>query len=301
MSIGRLSTSFALQQAQGWLQSNQSKLNKLQEKTSTGQNVNRPSDDPLALANLLNVNQGINHNEQYIKNIDVGLSELQSTDSAVGQVVEIINRASELATQGANVTTGADGMASISKELDLLTNQLVQLGNSSLNGVYLFAGVKTSVAPFVRTGDVVTYSGTLSTEAYQREIDIDNTTTTTLNTPGDRLLGTSTSGLMKVMIDLKNNLAAGDTINTRVRLDELKAQLESTLSIQSEVGANINRLTLTKDRTNNSQDSFAQLYASIQTVDLAKTITDLRFQEQVQQSSLSVLGRVLPQSLLDFI
>ena len=301
MSIGRLSTSFALQQAQGWLQSNQSKLNKLQEKTSTGQNVNRPSDDPLALANLLNVNQGINHNEQYIKNIDVGLSELQSTDSAVGQVVEIINRASELATQGANVTTGADGMASISKELDLLTNQLVQLGNSSLNGVYLFAGVKTSVAPFVRTGDVVTYSGTLSTEAYQREIDIDNTTTTTLNTPGDRLLGTSTSGLMKVMIDLKNNLAAGDTINTRVRLDELKAQLESTLSIQSEVGSNINRLTLTKDRTNNSQDSFAQLYASIQTVDLAKTITDLRFQEQVQQSSLSVLGRVLPQSLLDFI
>ena len=301
MSIGRLSTSFALQQAQGWLQSNHSKLNKLQEKTSTGQNVNRPSDDPLALANLLNVNQGINHNEQYIKNIDVGLSELQSTDSAVGQVVEIINRASELATQGANVTTGADGMASISKELDLLTNQLVQLGNSSLNGVYLFAGVKTSVAPFVRTGDVVTYSGTLSTEAYQREIDIDNTTTTTLNTPGDRLLGTSTSGLMKVMIDLKNNLAAGDTINTRVRLDELKTQLESTLSIQSEVGANINRLTLTKDRTNNSQDSFAQLYASIQTVDLAKTITDLRFQEQVQQSSLSVLGRVLPQSLLDFI
>ena len=77
--------------------------------------------------------------------------------------------------------------------------------------------------------------------------------------------------------------------------------MESTLSIQSEVGANINRLTLTKDRTNNSQDSFAQLYASIQTVDLAKTITDLRFQEQVQQSSLSVLGRVLPQSLLDFI
>jgi len=301
MNIGRLSTSFALQQAQGWLQSNQSKLNKLQEKTSTGQNVNRPSDDPLALANLLNVNQGINHNEQYIKNIDVGLTELQSTDSAVGQVVEIINRASELATQGANVTTGLDGMKSISKEVDLLTNQLVQLGNSSINGVYLFAGVKTSAAPFVRTGDVVTYSGTLSTEAYQREIDIDNTTAATLNTTGDRLFGNSTSGLMKVFIDLKNNLAAGDTVNTRARLDELKTQLESTLSIQSEVGANINRLTLTKDRTNNSQDSFAQLYAGIQNVDMAKTITDLRFQEQIQQTSLSVLGRVLPKSLMDFI
>ena len=301
MSIGRLSTSFALQQAQGWLQNNQGKLNKLQEKTSTGQNVNRPSDDPLALANLLNVNQGINQNEQYIKNIDVGLSELQSTDSAVSQVVDIINRASELATQGANVTTGADGMTSISKEVDLLTNQLVQLGNSSLNGVYLFGGVKTSVAPFVRTADVVTYSGTLSTEAFQRDIDIDNTTAATLNTPGDRLLGTSTSGLLKVMIDLKNNLAAGSTTNTRARLDELKTQLESTLNIQSEVGASINRLTLTKDRTNNSQDSFAQLYAGIQNVDMAKTITDLRFQEQVQQTSLSVLGRVLPKSLLDFI
>ena len=301
MNIGRLSTSFALQQAQGWLQSNQNKLNTLQEKTSTGQNVNRPSDDPLALANLLNVNRGISSNDQYLKNIDIGLSELQSTDSAVGQVVDIINRATELATQGANVTTGADGMTSISKEIDLLTNQLVQLGNSSVSGVHLFAGVKTNAAPFVRTGDVVTYSGSLSTEAYQRNIDIDNTTSVTLNTPGDRLFGTTTSGLIKVMIDLKNNLAAGSTTNTRARLDELKTQLESTLSIQSEVGANINRLTLTKDRTNSSQDSFAQLYAGIQNVDMAKTITDLRFQEQIQQTSLSVLGRVLPKSLMDFI
>jgi flagellar hook-associated protein 3 FlgL len=148
---------------------------------------------------------------------------------------------------------------------------------------------------------VVTYSGTPSTQAFQREIDIDGTTTATLNTPGDTVFGTSTSGLLNVFITLKNNLAAGNTTDTRTRLDELKTQLEYTLSIQSEVGASINRLTLTKDRTDNSQDSFAQLYAGIQNVDMAKTITDLRFQEQVQQTSLSVLGRVLPKSLMDFI
>lgn len=299
--VGRTATSFNLQQAQGWLQGNQTKLNKLQEKVSTGQNVNRPSDDPLALADLLNVNRSINHNDQFIKNIDVGLAELQSTDTATGQVVDIINRATELATQGSNVTTGLGGMQSISKEIDLLTNQLVQLGNSSLNGVYVFAGTKTNQPPFTRTADVVTYTGTPQTDAYQREIDIDNTTPVTINIAGDRLLGTTTSGLMKVMIDLKNNLAAGDTAATRARLDELKTQLESALSVQSEIGANVNRLESTKERTQNSQDNFSQLYASIQNVDMAKSITDLRFQEQVQQASLSVLGKVLPKSLLDFI
>jgi flagellar hook-associated protein 3 FlgL len=76
MNIGRLSTTFALQQAQGWLQNNQNKLSTLQEKTSTGQNVNRPSDDPLALVDLLSVNRGIGNNDQFLKNMNVATSEL---------------------------------------------------------------------------------------------------------------------------------------------------------------------------------------------------------------------------------
>jgi flagellar hook-associated protein 3 FlgL len=216
-------------------------------------------------------------------------------------MVTIINRASELATQGATITTGAEGMKSISKEINLLVDQLVQLGNTNIGGIHLFAGVKTDAPPFSRVGDVVTYTGTPVTQAYQRDVDVDTNTSVTLNVSGDRLLGTSASGLFKVMIDLKNNLVAGDTTNTRVRLDELKTQLEGTLSIQSELGASLNRLDLTQERTNTRQDSFAQLYSGIQNIDLSKTITDLRFQEQIQQTSLNVLGRVLSKSLMDFI
>jgi flagellar hook-associated protein 3 FlgL len=301
MSVGRIATNFLLQQSQGFLQRNQTALSKLQEKTATGQQINRASDDPLGLTSLLDVNRTLNNDEQYKKNVEAARSELETADTALSQMSSLFLRASELATQGATVTTGPDGMKAIAKEVDLLVEQLVQLGNASIEGKYLFSGVKTTTVPFNRSGDIITYAGTPQTQAYQRQVDVDDNAPITINTPGDKLLGTSAGGTFKVLIDLKNNLLAGDTTATRAKLDELKTSIDSLLTVQSDLGATLNQVLLTKNRLEERQDTYSQLYARLQDIDLPKTITDLTAKEQTYQASLSLMGRILPQSLMDFL
>jgi flagellar hook-associated protein 3 FlgL len=243
----------------------------------------------------------MNEDEQYIKNIATGVSELKATDAAMTQMVEILQRAKELGTQGANITTGANGMLSISKEVNLLTDQLVQLGNFKLGDIHLFAGASTNTVPYTRVGDVVTYAGTPSTGNFERQIDVAKNSSVTLNVTGDILLGDTTAGVFKTMIDLKNALAAADTTTTRTQLDLLTTQMNSLLSSQATIGSTLNQLNSTQDRTQTRQDSSAQLYSTLQDVDMPKLVTDLRFQEQINQSSLGVMARILPQSLFSFL
>ncbi|MFM7390571.1 MAG: flagellar hook-associated protein FlgL [Vampirovibrionales bacterium] len=316
MGVGRIATSYLVNQSINWLQKNQSRLNNLQETVSVGKQIIRPSDNPLGLTQLLSVTRNMNNNEQFIKNVDVAAAELTTTDSVLNEVADLINRATELTTQGSTTTTGPLGMQSIAKEMDLMIDQLLQLSNSSLGDKFLFSGTQTDVKPYTRTGDNVTFLGTNTATNYQRQVTLADSSDVVINWLGTRIFGDSAvttapgpppvntqtgTGLFSTLVDIKNFLNAGNVTGTRSRLDVLKQNLDSLLTVQAEVGATKNRVDLTRERTRTQQDTLTQHYAGLQDIDLPKMLTDLNFQEQVHQASLSVMGRVLPQTLMDFL
>jgi len=77
--------------------------------------------------------------------------------------------------------------------------------------------------------------------------------------------------------------------------------LNNILSQQSTVGAITNRLTLTQGRLDDRKSVLTQQYASIQNIDMPKTIANLNQQQNTFQASLSVTGRLLSTSLLDYL
>lgn len=302
MSIGRIGTNFLSQQSNNWLNRSQVRLNEIQEKVSVGRNIIRPSDDPLGATQVLSAVRNMNDDEQFIRNIARGQSELTTTDNAITQMMSLIQRSAELGTQGATITTGASGMQALGEEMDLIINQMVQLGNSTLGENYLFSGFKTDTLPFVRTGDVITYSGTPQGEPYERKVQISPNIEVSLNITGDALLGDTTAGgVFKVMVDLKNALLGGDTALTRTQLDSIKTELNNMLRKQSTIGTSIDQMANTLERTELRKDNTAQLYSKLQDINLPQLITDLRFQEQAHETSLGVVGRILPQSLFSFL
>jgi flagellar hook-associated protein 3 FlgL len=302
MSIGRIGTNFLSRQSNYWLGRSQLRMNEIQERTATGQNINRPSDDPLGITQVLSTVRSMNHDDQYLRNIATAESELSTTDNAVTQMVSLLQRSAELATQGANVTTGATGMQALAEEMNLLIDQMVQLGNSTLGDRYLFAGMKTDTLPYTRVGDVVTYSGTPNTLTFERKIQISPNIEVVTNVTGDTLLGDTTAGgVFKTMVDLKNALLAGDPALTRAELDNIKAGMNNVLREQAGIGTSLAQLENTQERTRLRKDNSSQLYAKIQDINLPELITDLRFQEQLNETSLGIVGRILPLKLFDFI
>jgi len=321
MSIYRVTSNVLNDQSLYYLNNNMTSLSDLQEKMSSQQNINRPSDDPVGLTSLLNLNTAMAADTRYSSNIDGALTETNTADTVLTNMTNLIQRAQDLATQAANFTNNQDGRNAISLEVDQIINQMVQLGNTDISGKYIFGGFKTDAPPFTRTGDDITYNGTPPTENWQRSAEVSQGIQVPININGDSLLGqaqvatagpplpvtfsASSHGLFQTLVNLKQDLSAGgdpaQLSEIRSRLDELTTGLNTILSQQSTVGAITNRLSLTQGRLDDRKSVLTQQYASIQNIDMPKTIANLNQQQNTFQASLSVTGRLLSTSLLDYL
>jgi flagellar hook-associated protein 3 FlgL len=324
MSINRISTGFQTSQSVGYLQKNLQLLTALQKKISSQKNIDTASDDPSGFSQLFNINNTIAADDRYSKNITDAKSELNAADSALKNVTDIISRAKEIGLQGASDTNSTANRAAIAREVDNMINQLVQIGNTKIAGKYIFGGLNTSgiVPPattpspiFARTSaNVVTFSGTGSgATSYQRNAEISQGVSVPTNVNGFTVFGsvaaaagpappyTAGSGIIRTLTELVNDLNNGNTVEIQARLGDLDTDLNTVLSARAQVGSTVNQLDLTQSRIQDRQTILAQQVSSIQSVDLAKAISDLNYQENAYQSSLGVSARVLQTSLLNYI
>lgn len=321
MGINRITNMLLSQQSVYYLSNNLSLLSKTQEKLSSGQNINRAADDPVGLTRVLDLSNTLRTDTRFSQNVQDAAAEVNTTDKVMDNMVSLIQRAQELTTQAANFSATQNGRDSIALEMDQIINQMVQLGNTDISGKYIFGGFKTGAPPFSRVNDDITYNGTPPTSSWQRNVEVSRGVQVGVNINGDDLLGqvqvttagpplpptfsAGSHGLFKTLIELKQDLQAGGDPNQlteiRNRLDNLTTDLNTVLSKQAIIGSVSNRLELTQGRIDDRKSILTQQYASIQDIDMPKTIADLNQQQNMFQASLNMTGRLMQTSLLDFL
>jgi len=123
-------------------------LSKLQEQLSTGKRLLRPSDDPVDVANALQLRTKVKQLNQFTENMNDGASFMQISDTAMMSIDDILQRLRELALQASSDTMSAKERLFIAREVEQLTRQFVALTNSMHKGDYIFAGTQTKIMPF---------------------------------------------------------------------------------------------------------------------------------------------------------
>jgi len=315
MTFGRITTKLMTNRSIENLHLNLKNLNDLQNKLSSGKNINTPSDDPIGLSRLLSLDETMKQNEIYTNNIGTARSELSTTDSLLSSVTNIVQRANELVTQ-AGGTVDSDGLQSIKEEMQQLLNQTVQIANTKFGDKYLFGGLRTTDPPFVQntTTNETVYQGT-SAPNEKREVEIGNGVTISINFAGDDVFGENTAGppavqtgiigtLAQTISDLDTAIANPTDVNRKAvfqHVADLKDDLDTILSTQTTVGALVNRLDLTENRLSENELALSKEYGAIQDVDLAKVISDLNFQQSVFQTSLAATSKILQPTLLNYL
>ncbi|MCL6459837.1 MAG: flagellar biosynthesis protein FlgL, partial [Gorillibacterium sp.] len=73
------------------------------------------------------------------------------------------------------------------------------------------------------------------------------------------------------------------------------------LTVRADVGAKTNRIELAQDRLSDINVNLQTLQSKVEDVDVAGLITNMKTEENVYQSSLSVGAKLLQTSLIDFI
>lgn len=320
-----------------YIQNNLQRTALIQEQISTGKIINRPSDNPVQIGRVMAVNATIIGNEQYIRNIDDGLSYLDQCDSVLNTVGEVIRQSKVLALQGANGSFSSDDRKYIAEQVDKQIDTLVNLGNSSLGGKYLFAGRNNAQPPFARIGDEIYYRG--DTNRVAREVifgssyEVDapgvkdygapdsgvfgNLTTTDPADPGYLPINVIndpmnpgpppgqmtrvTGGPLEVLKKLRDRLLSSDTAGINMSLGELDNTFNGVLVHRVAVGARTRHLEAVKGQLQEQEIKLKSILVDVQGADIAKLTIELAQNNMVHQASLMAASDFLKTGLLNFL
>jgi flagellar hook-associated protein 3 FlgL len=157
----RISTSMMFSQGVRSINEQLAATLKLQQQIASNKRIVTPSDDPVAAAQALSVQQQQDINTQFGTNLDYATSSLSYEEVQLGSVVDIFGRLKELAAQAGNTTLTPSDRSAIAVELRARFDGLLAIANTKdENGQYLFAGYMGDTQPFVGSVDGgVTYAG----------------------------------------------------------------------------------------------------------------------------------------------
>ncbi|MEK9822906.1 MAG: flagellar hook-associated protein FlgL [Gammaproteobacteria bacterium] len=156
----RLSSSQMYQQSVNIMLEQQAKLTEVDQQIASGKRILKPSDDPSATVQILNLNTEVLKLEQYSSNIDAARTQLSQTEEVLQQSGNVLQRARELMLQANNDTLDSNNRKAIAGELSSLKSQLVALANTrDATGEYVFAGFQVGTQPFSEEGKSVVYAG----------------------------------------------------------------------------------------------------------------------------------------------
>jgi len=130
------------------LQDTQSRLMDLNMQASSQKRINKPSDDPVGTARVLNYRTSLSSIDQYRSNIDTAKGWLNLADESMIQTSTLLTKLKGLAEQGATGTMTASDREATSYEVRQIFSQLVNLANTRYEGKSIFGGQKFEESAF---------------------------------------------------------------------------------------------------------------------------------------------------------
>lgn len=130
------------------LQNIETRLAKANNEISSGIRVNEPSDDPGAIASILDTQNQIDQVTQVQKNLTLANVTAQTADGALQNASSLLDQLTSLASEGSSSTTNATAESALALQVQNILQELVSVANTSINGQYIFAGDNPGVAPY---------------------------------------------------------------------------------------------------------------------------------------------------------
>lgn len=136
-------------------------LGETQEQISTGVRILSPSDDPVANAKIVQLQERVSLVDQYQSNIQVATSMIELSETVLGGVTNSLQRVRELTIQANSAALSDDNRALIANELRVILDGLQdQMNTNNGLGGFLFSGFQTTTVPFTeRNGGGYDYAG----------------------------------------------------------------------------------------------------------------------------------------------
>ena len=268
--MSTINTNVAALFAQSSLKVNERAQSSAMQQLSTGSRINSASDDAAGLAIGQSMTAQIRGLNQAVRNLNDGISMVQTAEGAMTEVSNMLQRMRELAVQSSNATYSDTQRGYMQTEFAALSSQISKVGNETLwNGTQVLATAATS---FV----------------FQAGAKSGQTITATLTT------AMTATGLA---VDVLSIGSAGVSITSIATLDTALGLVNTQ---RASFGAVINQMTSSVDNLTNVSANTTASRSSIMDTDYATASTQLSKTQIIQQAATAMLAQAnqQPQSVL---
>lgn len=289
------------------------RLGKYMEQLSSGKRIRRPSDDPFAVARVLDFRSELQALEVSKRNIALGRDWLGAMEATIDKTNDMLIRAKGVALRGSDDSVGQEARQAMAAEAAQLLGSALQSANTGSQGHYLFAGYKISQVPFTgldaggnATEDPdsivqVVYHGDNGSIVREVEPGVTMEINLTGEEPWLNPDPANAGSMFNIIIDLRDALAAGDADAVRQAADRLDGAITNVTRARGVVGAKLQRLTLAEDKLASVTLGLEDLISQTENVDMAEAMVNYSQQEAMHRAALQANSKSLPVSLLDFL
>lgn len=283
-----------------------------QRQITTGLKLQQVSDNPNAVSRLLDSRAGLERVVQTRLNLGRVKVEVDTAEKALGQAVEIMDKARGLGTQGASGHQDAATRRHVADELQSLLDRLVGIASTAVEGRYLFSGDTDQTRPYALDpavpAGVSAYQGAPST----RQIADHSGATFAVAQSADVIFDSANpdENVFLAINGLRRALLAVD--NPPDPPDPTIPSIDTALSNLNSANVHLNRhlagYGLVQNRVDDSLEAATKIELSlklqistIEEADLAEAVSELQQSRTNLEAAFTARAQTPTRSLFDYV
>ncbi len=274
---------------------------KMLETLSTQKRINKVSDDPIAVSQVLRYKDRVAKLRQFQKNADYSKGYIETTETAISSIHDFLIRAKELSVAMANSTYGPDSRDATAREINEIINAVVNIGNTTYGNKYVFGGFRTQTPPLSADGQFVGDDGAIFMQLDEDFYQQVNLQARYLFEAGPEEQQQGHFNLIDTLSMLYDGLTSDDMDTIHKSMDELDHQLKKASTFQATLGAIHNAIGNSSKKLELGEELTTENMSKLEDADIYKASSDFKRTETVLQSSLMASNKLLQPSLLNFL
>ena len=293
-----VNTNISASLAQASLAKNERALSKAMEQLSTGRKINTAADDAAGLAISTRMSSQIIGLEQSVQNASDAISMIQTAESALDEITNMLLRMRELALQASNGTGSVadrdylqDEFSRLKAEIDRIANNTEWNGRAVLNGNAGGTGVQNvSFQVGGKAGQTISVDfGYMVGGGH---------TSTSASTGASAIAGIVLSG-----IAISGATTAAAQTAASAAMTGIDKAIENVSNQRASFGATVNQLTHSIDNLTQVSINAESTRSRIMDTDYAKATSELAKAQIIQQAGTAMLAQAnqLPAAVLDLL
>lgn len=268
------------------------------EQISSGQRINKPSDDPLGTLKVDTYTTELDRAAQHARNIDAADHLQRVVDGTLGEATNTLHHVKELTIQSlSSALTQADRDA-IADEIAQMREHLRTLANTRTNNRYVFAGYLTTTEPY---DAAYAYQGDTNTT----RVEIGDRQLVDVVPPGSAVFGDGQPGAVDVfanLVALEANIRAGVEAPIQDELEILETSIEQVVLARSANGVQMNRLDAALSVNAYLRERLPAAISVQRDTDFTAAVSEMTLVDQALGATLAASSRLMQStSLLDYL